>query len=95
MRFIHTADLHLGKRLNDVPLIEDQVYILGEIRRIAREERVVGEGGKNRLGTVFAARGGGGELAASTADEDVPKPFGTELDVAGLFEDPPDQNRPH
>lgn len=39
MRFIHTADLHLGKRLNDVPLIEDQVYILGEIRRIAREER--------------------------------------------------------
>ena len=39
MRFIHTADLHLGKRLNDVPLIEDQMYILGEIRRIAREER--------------------------------------------------------
>ena len=39
MRFIYTADLHLGKRLNDVPLIEDQMYILGEIRRIAREER--------------------------------------------------------
>lgn len=52
---------------------------------------MVGEGGKNRLGTVFAARGGGGELAASTADEDVPKPFGTELDVAGLFEDPPEE----
>ena len=28
MRFLHLADLHLGKRLNDVELLEDQKYAL-------------------------------------------------------------------
>ena len=37
MRFIHTADLHLGKRLHDVPLLEDQIYMLDELRRLAVE----------------------------------------------------------
>ena len=37
MRFIHTADLHLGKRLHDVPLLEDQIYMLGELRKLAVE----------------------------------------------------------
>lgn len=40
MRFLHTADLHLGKRMNDVSLIEDQVYILEQIERIAKERQV-------------------------------------------------------
>ena len=35
MRFIHTADLHLGKRLHDVPLLEDQIYTLDELRKLA------------------------------------------------------------
>lgn len=35
MRFIHTADLHLGKRLHDVPLLEDQIYMLDELRKLA------------------------------------------------------------
>lgn len=35
MRFIHTADLHLGKRLHDVPLLEDQIYMLDELKKLA------------------------------------------------------------
>lgn len=35
MRFIHTADLHLGKRLHDMPLLEDQIYMLDELRKLA------------------------------------------------------------
>ena len=37
MRFIHTADLHLGKRLHDVPLLEDQIYMLDELKKLAIE----------------------------------------------------------
>ncbi len=40
MRFLHTADLHIGKTLNDVLLLEDQRYILEEIARIAEEKKV-------------------------------------------------------
>ena len=28
MRFLHLADLHIGKQLNDVSLMDDQKYIL-------------------------------------------------------------------
>jgi len=28
MRIVHLADLHLGKRLGEVPLAEDQEHIL-------------------------------------------------------------------
>ena len=38
MKFIHLSDLHLGKRLNDFSLIEDQKYILEEIIGIITEE---------------------------------------------------------
>lgn len=40
MRFLHTADIHLGKRFNDVSLIEDQRYIMNQILQIAIEENV-------------------------------------------------------
>ncbi len=40
MKFLHTADLHLGKRMNDVSLLEDQTYILDQITQIARREQV-------------------------------------------------------
>lgn len=40
MRFLHTADLHLGKALNDVSLIEDQREILGQIEQIALDNKV-------------------------------------------------------
>ena len=38
MKLIHLSDLHLGKRLNDYSLIEDQEYALGQIVRIIDEE---------------------------------------------------------
>ncbi len=31
MRILHTSDLHLGKRVNDFPMLEDQAYILGSL----------------------------------------------------------------
>lgn len=40
MKFLHTSDLHLGKRLNDVSLIEDQAYILKQIEKIAVSEGI-------------------------------------------------------
>ncbi len=39
MKFLHTSDLHLGKRLHEVSLIGEQGHILGEICRIAEENR--------------------------------------------------------
>ncbi len=39
MKFIHLSDLHLGKRVNEFSMIEDQNYILREIIRIIDEER--------------------------------------------------------
>lgn len=39
MKFLHLADLHLGKRLNEFSLLEDQEYILREILGIVEEQR--------------------------------------------------------
>jgi len=39
MKIIHLSDLHLGKRLNEYSLIEDQAFILEECLRIVREEQ--------------------------------------------------------
>ncbi len=38
MKLIHLSDLHLGKRLNEFSLLEDQRFILGEILRITDTE---------------------------------------------------------
>ena len=38
MRFLHIADLHLGKQMNDLSLLPDQKYILDQIADIARDE---------------------------------------------------------
>ena len=35
MKFLHLADLHLGKRYNELSLIDDQRYILGKVLEIA------------------------------------------------------------
>lgn len=40
MRFLHTADLHIGKRMNDISLIEDQIFALEGLVHTAKEERV-------------------------------------------------------
>lgn len=39
MKFLHLADLHLGKRYNELSLIDDQKYILGEVLKICENER--------------------------------------------------------
>ena len=35
MKFLHIADLHIGKRYNELSLIDDQRHILGEIYSLA------------------------------------------------------------
>ncbi len=39
MKLIHISDLHLGKRLNEQSLIEDQKYILGKVIEIIDNEK--------------------------------------------------------
>ncbi|MDE7257211.1 MAG: exonuclease SbcCD subunit D [Clostridia bacterium] len=39
MKFFHLADLHLGKRYNELSLIDDQKYILGKLIGIAEKEK--------------------------------------------------------
>ena len=39
MKFIHLSDLHIGKRLNEFSLIDDQRYILNEILKIIKDEK--------------------------------------------------------
>lgn len=39
MKFIHLSDLHLGKRVNEFSMIEDQKYILKKILEIIEEEK--------------------------------------------------------
>ena len=34
MKFIHLSDLHLGKRVNEISMLDDQKYILSQILRI-------------------------------------------------------------
>ncbi len=38
MKLIHLSDLHLGKRVNEFPMLEDQQYILTEILQIIDRE---------------------------------------------------------
>lgn len=40
MKFIHLGDLHLGKKVNEFSMIEDQKYILKEIEKIIKEQEV-------------------------------------------------------
>ena len=39
MKLIHLSDLHIGKRVNEVSMIEDQEYILLQILQIIDEEK--------------------------------------------------------
>ena len=40
MRLAHLSDLHLGKRVNEFSMLEDQRYILKQIEDILAEEAV-------------------------------------------------------
>ena len=39
MKLIHLSDLHIGKRVNEVPMLEDQAHILNQILGIIDEEQ--------------------------------------------------------
>ena len=39
MKLIHLSDLHIGKRVNEISMIDDQEYILQQILRIIDEEK--------------------------------------------------------
>lgn len=42
MKFIHIADLHLGKTVNEINLLKDQKYVLQQILEIAKQEQADG-----------------------------------------------------
>jgi DNA repair protein SbcD/Mre11 len=42
MKFIHLSDLHIGKRVNEFSMLEDQEYILTKIINIIDDEKVNG-----------------------------------------------------
>ncbi len=42
MKFLHIADLHIGKRVNEFSMLEDQKYILNQILRLVDEVKPVG-----------------------------------------------------
>ena len=40
MKFLHVSDLHIGKRVNGMSMVEDQRHILAEVVAVAKRERV-------------------------------------------------------
>ena len=42
MRFMHLADLHIGKKVNEFSMLEDQKYILGQVLDLAHDKKVDG-----------------------------------------------------
>lgn len=42
MKLMHLSDLHIGKRVNEFSMIEDQTYILNEILTMMEEEKLDG-----------------------------------------------------
>lgn len=42
MKFMHLADLHLGKRVNEFSMLEDQKYILEQVLKMLDEEQAEG-----------------------------------------------------
>lgn len=42
MKFLHISDLHLGKKLMDIDMIEDQKFILDKVLMIAKEKKIDG-----------------------------------------------------
>ena len=42
MKLLHISDIHLGKRVNEFSLMEDQKFILQKVIEIVKEERAEG-----------------------------------------------------
>ena len=41
MKFAHIADLHIGKRVHDFSMLEDQRYILDQMIKIFEEQTLM------------------------------------------------------
>ena len=39
MKLFHISDLHIGKRVNEISMVEDQAYILKQIIRMTDSEK--------------------------------------------------------
>ena len=42
VKLLHLSDLHIGKRVNECSMLEDQRYILEQIAQLAIERKVDG-----------------------------------------------------
>ncbi len=42
MRFIHLSDLHIGKKVNDFSMLEDQKYVFKQVLDIIKKEKIDG-----------------------------------------------------
>lgn len=40
MKFLHLADLHIGKKVNEISMLDEQRWVLGQVLEIAAEEQV-------------------------------------------------------
>ncbi len=40
MKFLHLADLHIGKKVNEISMLDEQRWVLGQVLQIAAEEQV-------------------------------------------------------
>ena len=42
MRFLHLADLHIGKRVNGFSMIEDQKFVFEQVYNVIENEKIDG-----------------------------------------------------
>lgn len=42
MRFVHLADLHIGKKVNEFSMIEDQRFVLEQVLQVVKERQIDG-----------------------------------------------------
>ena len=40
MKFLHLADLHIGKKVNEISMLDEQRHVLGQVLQIAADEQV-------------------------------------------------------
>jgi len=86
VRLLHTSDWHLGKRLCDWPLLEDQARALEQLFQVCRAEGVdalvvAGEAFARERGLRVKARAGGHSWTASSVRDG-----GMLIDLSGFYE---------
>ena len=76
MKLLHLSDLHIGKRVYEFSMLEDQRYILDEILGIVDQEKPDGAflAGDiyDKTGAVWGGSAGAGRISTSLADREIP-----------------------